>query len=363
MLTVYKRGRVWWVRGSLAGRPFKPRSLDTQFRDVAAKRAARFELESDSGLRSISWPDFQMEFLASQAVRLKASSLKRYSFILTRFGRFLAEQGIPSVHLITPETLNRFLVARQADVHPTRGRAITPEGLKADLRILKRAFSVARAAGYVRENPVQQGNLSSRAGQTRPFEADEIRRMLADSRLEKDARLRAQVLTFLYTGLRISDVIGLEAASLKTSEGVLVLRTRKREKSLALPVHPELARAIQTYFAGRNPAQRTSPWLFSTPTGKAVKNLDACLYRLFSRCAISKAHPHRFRDTFAVRLLAQGASLYDVAKLLGITVGVAERHYAPYVEELRERGRRFVLALDYPVLGCTTGAQEPPGDS
>jgi integrase/recombinase XerD len=187
--------------------------------------------------------------------------------------------------------------------------------------------------------------------------------MLADSRLEKDARLRAQVLTFLYTGLRISDVIALEAVSLKSAEAVLVLRTRKREKSVALPVHPELARAIQTYFAGRNPAQRTSPWLFSTPTGKAVKNLDACLYRLFSRCTISKAHPHRFRDTFAVRLLAQGASLYDVAKLLGITVGVAERHYAPYVEELRERGRRFVLALDYPVLGCTTGAQEPPGDS
>lgn len=363
MLTTYKRGRVWWVRGSIAGRPFRPQSLDTQFRDVAARRAARFELETDGGLRTVSWPDFQNEFLTGQTVRLKSSSVKRYTFVLARFGRFLAEQGIGSVHLVKPESINHFLAARQRDLHPTRKQPIGPEGLKADLRILKRAFSVARAIGCIRENPILQGNLSSRPGQTRPFDAAEIQRLLDDSRLEKDTRLSAQVLTFLYTGLRISDVIGLEAASLKPSENVLIVRTQKRSKSVALPVHPELARGLGRYLLRRNPAQRASPWLFSTRSGKPVKNLAAYLHRLFLRCGIVGGHPHRFRDTFAVRLLAQGASLYDVAKLLGITITVAERHYAPYVEELRERGRRFVLALDYPTTVCTTDAQGAPPQS
>ena len=357
MLTTYKRGRVWWIRGSIAGRPFRPRSLDTQFRDVAAKRAARFELETDTGLRSVSWQDFQAEFFASQAVRLKSSSLKRYAFVLRRFGRFLAECGIESVHLIKAEIINRFLLARQSDLHPTRGRAITPEGLKADLRILKRAFSVARAAGCIRENPVQQGNLSSRSGETRPFDVAELQRLLADSRLQGDPRLRAQVLTFLYTGLRISDVIGLEAGSLKPTERVLVVRTEKRGKSVALPLHPELACALEGYQARQNPAQRASPWLFSTRSGKPTKNLAAYLHRLFLRCRIEGGHPHRFRDTFAVQLLARGASLYDVAKLLGTSVGVAERHYAPYVEELRERGRRLILGMEYRGTPCTTGVQ------
>lgn len=51
------------------------------------------------------------------------------------------------------------------------------------------------------------------------------------------------------------------------------------------------------------------------------------------------SHPHRFRDTFAVDMLARGASPYDVAKLLGDTVDTVEKHYAPFVKELRERTR------------------------
>jgi hypothetical protein len=51
-----------------------------------------------------------------------------------------------------------------------------------------------------------------------------------------------------------------------------------------------------------------------------------------------------------VRLLSQGASLYDVAKLLGIGVGVAEKHYAPYVRELKERGARLIEGLDFSIM-------------
>lgn len=44
---------------------------------------------------------------------------------------------------------------------------------------------------------------------------------------------------------------------------------------------------------------------------------------------------------------SDSAPLYDVAKLLGITVAVAERHYSPYVQELQERGKRLVSALGF----------------
>lgn len=53
------------------------------------------------------------------------------------------------------------------------------------------------------------------------------------------------------------------------------------------------------------------------------------------RAEVTRAHPHRFRDTLAVDMLLKGASPYDVAKTLGDTVGVVEEHYAPYVKELR----------------------------
>ena len=54
------------------------------------------------------------------------------------------------------------------------------------------------------------------------------------------------------------------------------------------------------------------------------------------------AHPHRFRDTLAVDMLTRGASPYDVAKMLGDTIETVEKHYTPFVKELRERVRSIL---------------------
>lgn len=60
------------------------------------------------------------------------------------------------------------------------------------------------------------------------------------------------------------------------------------------------------------------------------------------RAGVPDAHPHRYRDSFAVDLLLRGATAYDVAKLLGDTVETIEKHYAPFVNELRDRARRLM---------------------
>jgi integrase len=79
---------------------------------------------------------------------------------------------------------------------------------------------------------------------------------------------------------------------------------------------------------------------------------------LGKRAGVPDAHPHRFRDTFAVDLLARGATPYDVAKLLGDTVDTIERHYAPFVKELRERARR-IMANGEGLEDCTIITQQP----
>jgi integrase len=63
---------------------------------------------------------------------------------------------------------------------------------------------------------------------------------------------------------------------------------------------------------------------------------------LGKRAGVPNSHPHRFRDTFAVDMLARGATVYDVAKLLGDTIETVENHYADFVKELRERVRRMM---------------------
>jgi len=73
---------------------------------------------------------------------------------------------------------------------------------------------------------------------------------------------------------------------------------------------------------------------------------------------VAHAHPHRFRDTFAVDLLCSGAGVYDVAKMLGDTVDTVEKHYAPFVPALRERVRRIMENADGLESGTKT-AQLP----
>lgn len=50
----------------------------------------------------------------------------------------------------------------------------------------------------------------------------------------------------------------------------------------------------------------------------------------------------QIRDSLAVEMLCRGATPYDVAKVLGDTIDTVEKHYAPFVPELRERVRRIM---------------------
>ena len=69
------------------------------------------------------------------------------------------------------------------------------------------------------------------------------------------------------------------------------------------------------------------------------------LQDLFERAKITEvktdlgmrpAHPHQLRDTCAVWYIRKGALIQDVAKMLGDTVAMVERHYLPYIEELKD---------------------------
>lgn len=50
------------------------------------------------------------------------------------------------------------------------------------------------------------------------------------------------------------------------------------------------------------------------------------------------AHPHRFRDTFAVECLLAGVPIKQVSMLLGhSTVKMTETHYAPWIQESQDQ--------------------------
>jgi len=350
VLGLDRRGKIWWAVGQIDGRRIS-KTLRTRDRTVAEflKRDLEMQLLSGGRVRQMLWPDFEQDFLAWIAPNIKASSLHRYTFIVKRFGAFLSSQPSASVCDVTPHVLAEYLEARKRDVHPTRKHKIGAGGLKSDLKVLRRVFSYAVDSGYLASNPVHRPKSNTLSRETQPFSREEVRRMLDDRLARARPEMRAVLLTFLLTGLRISDVIGLRRNCVDLAAGIIrIMHTLKRGKAVTIAIHPELDAALRAHFADRNAKQAASEFVFSTASGLPVENLDTKLRRLWARVGIEHAAAHRFRDTFSVNLLAQGASLYDVSKLLGITVAVAEKHYSPYVLELQQRATRLISMLSLP---------------
>lgn len=344
MITLYRRGEVYWSRRCEFGQEIRE-SLHTRDKQVATQLVRQMELDLLSGgrLREVYWPEFQEEFLQWIYPQVKPSTIRGYRITAKRFGRFLEDYRAPQVKLISPATIAAFLEERKSDEHPSTKRHPGPGGIKFDLRCLRRIFAYAIECGYMAANPVRQRNLNPVAGQTLPFTSGEITKMLGHPEMNTKLQLRAILLVFIHTGLRISDVSTLTKKSVAGE--FLIRETIKRGRVVSLPIHSQLREAIEVHLAAQSPVQQESPYLFVTTEGKLIRSLPRDLRKFWKRCGISGAHAHRFRDTFAVRLLEQGASLYDVAKLLGISVQTAERHYAPYVKELQERGARLVKGL------------------
>jgi len=125
-------------------------------------------------------------------------------------------------------------------------------------------------------------------------------------------------------------------------------------------MHPELLFALEAEYEQRRP-QDADRVLLNPATGNPLTRprLYQRMVALGKRAGIVNAHPHRFRDTLAVDMLLRGASPYDVAKMLGDTIETVERHYTPFVKELRER-LRSILENSTGLESIVTPASQSP---
>jgi integrase/recombinase XerD len=104
------------------------------------------------------------------------------------------------------------------------------------------------------------------------------------------------------------------------------------------PLPPAVVEAL-------NSVPSEKKYYFWTGEGKpksCASGYQRALHRLFVLAGVPDAHPHRFRDTFAVECLLNDVPLERVSVLLGHrSIRVLEKHYSPWV-----RARCEQLELD-----------------
>jgi integrase len=300
--------------------------------------------EETRGASKPTWEAIESAFAAEMQQRvvlgkLAPTTCERYKYTLRSFGGFLLQAGVSELAAIDRPLVERYKVWRLAQIQEKKfsrgGR-----GLMLDVAILHRIFAFALETEMVMKNPVRIDGRpgDNPEGGAQPFTGEELARLRAAA---GDDLLIFQL--FRWTGLRRSDAIALTWGEINWQDAEINRLTQKRKKRVVLPIPQELLFALEAERDRRRPQLQERVLLHpGTTRPLSAKRVYSRVKAMGRRAGVANAHPHRFRDTFAVDMLARGASPYDVAKLLGDTVSTVEKHYAPFVKELRDRARRFM---------------------
>jgi integrase len=203
----------------------------------------------------------------------------------------------------------------------------------------KLGCSVGAQSLEVPHNPVQMEGRpgDNPEGDAEPFTANEL--SLLRRHADRD------LLSFLglrWTGFRGSDAVALSLREVHFGTKEVERFTRKRKKKLFCRSTPNFSspwkRSVTVATSAHRPCLGESCYRPVTHASTAL-SADGCAWP--AGC-VPNVHPHRFRDTFAVDPLLWGASPYDVAKMLGDTMDTVEKHFMPFVRELREHARRIL---------------------
>jgi integrase len=372
MFNIRKRGRVFHV-DFLTGVTRIRGPLGTRNKDAAHRLTHRLEMALSEGPESAEWPELKAAlptgtysrfaeftgvktrelptweglreaFETHMAQRVKIDKLRettaaRYRVTICEFGAFLVEKKITLLQDITKPLTESFKVWKIERINQKKySRGGT--GLVLDAAILHRVFAFAVENEWILKNPVR---MEGRPGENpqrgaEPFNAEDLSRLRTHA---KDDLLAFLVLR--WTGLRGGDVVTLSWGEVHFDRKEIERVTLKRRKKVILPLRAELLFALEAERERRYP-QPTDRVLLNPFTGGPLSRprLYERMLALGKRANVLNAHPHRFRDTLAVDMLARGATPYDVAKMLGDTIETVERHYTPFVRELRERVRHIL---------------------
>ena len=235
-----------------------------------------------------------------------------YALDLKQFFAFLGHHRLTA---ITPLDIRRFVAELSTRRHARRTIARKLSCLRSFFRFLCRE-------GRLSHNPAQ-AIPTPRLERRLPSFLDErqVTRLLATppTTTWQGLRDRALLETLYSTGMRVSELTGLNRDDLDEVSGTVMVRGKGKKERLC-PIGETALKAIRAYLA-RRPKKLHVPYAIFVSqklTRLTVRHVDRLIAGYVRVAGLpSSISPHSLRHSFATHLLDRGADLRSVQELLG----------------------------------------------
>ncbi|HEX3948567.1 MAG TPA: tyrosine recombinase XerC [Steroidobacteraceae bacterium] len=254
--------------------------------------------------------------------RLSSHTLAAYRHDLSCLAAFCEGR-----HVQRWSALNNFQVRAFAAAEHAGG--IAPRSIQRRLSAVRSFYEYLMREGHAKNNPA----LEVRAPKTKKrlpatLDADQMARLL-DFRVDDSlsARDKAMMELFYSSGLRLSELVGLDTAAVDLKDRTVRV-LGKGAKTRIVPIGRHAVEALKYWLGERAALIRKRPGLAAAHAGpmfvgKAGKPLSVRAVQLrvatwARRQGLSQhVHPHMFRHSFATHLLESSGDLRGVQELLG----------------------------------------------
>ena len=308
MASIFKRKDTgkWYVQWYYNGRLLREKvgkskeAAQMRLSEIVRKlETGQFSLNSDAPLDSLI-----KSFKESLDTEAHSDSYKRrLGNIFNNFEKYFSEEKIERLNQVDYPVLDKYITKR------INKDGIAPKTANMEIDLLRRMFDHAVKYKFMLENPARDLKRKKvTRKEPRYFTHEEIELLL-----ENAGKYEPFFMVLLHTGLRASDAGNLTWSDIDLEKAFIRVIQEKTDRRLTIPINDALRNYLLDY------ATETPKLFPSLDTDKKREKVRRFIQKILrnAQCVWKGVGCHTFRHTFASHLVINGASIYDVQKLLG----------------------------------------------
>ena len=335
----------------------------------------QLDLKNTAQLRELvkELPAFASDFFRAMEIKKATNTRRNYAYDLNTFFYFLRTQNpyfkdkdirtlpvsiLDDIQPVDIEEYLSFLTYYERDGQLYRNHE---EGKARKLATLNTCFRYYHKKGMIEKNApsvvdvprVKEKNIIR-------LDANEVAQLIdnvesgekltkAQKRWHEKTRDRdlAIIVTLLGTGVRVTELVGLDIGDLDFDNGAMrVIRKGGNEDMVYFG--EEVEEMLRNYLDERlemtpEPGHENALFISQNNTRITVRSVERLVKKYASTATAKRITPHKLRSTYGTALYQETGDIYLVADVLGHkNVNTTRKHYAAMKEERKRRAANVV---------------------